>query len=244
VELDNKVTKLDDRMSGVLEMIAQGKKKNEIIKEHRFRSWQTLEKHFFDRGYIWDGVTFVPKQEDSAVEDAALLNTKAGLIIRSLNQKDVDARQVARKNGFQTTEQMGDYMRGQGFVWCADTSNYEYNKQKTDTETTKAPVSDRIVQENIPSSLDGYKEVLDYLVQNQSRLRDLLEITSDGTIPRYKFKGVKANKTINMTTSIQTLLTDFSKEFNVSQKDVVEVALAEFFKRYGYENQLNSAIQV
>lgn len=40
-----------------------------------------------------------------------------------------------------------------------------------------------------------------------------------------------------------TLLSDFSNEFNVTQRDVVEVALAEFFMKYGYAEQLDGALR-
>jgi len=70
----------------------------------------------------------------------------------------------------------------------------------------------------------------------------LLEAETEGTLPRYKFRGAKANKTLRLPTTLRTLLEDYSEDYNVTQRAIIEIALADFFKNYGYSDQLNSVL--
>lgn len=235
----------DPKISQTLAMLAEGKTKEEIVKHFGNKSWATIDMYFRRRGFRWNGKTFEPRGEGGmdAVEEARFLPTKAAQIVRQLGQKYADIRQVAIKHGFSTIEEMGEYMKSQGYVWNSDLNNYEYDenmaqKQRVQSKNTQGKASGKV-----EGLLDEYRDLLEYLLDKKERLYELLESQNSGTLPRYKFKGAKANKTLGLPTSLQTLLNDFSKEFNVTQRDIIEVALAEFFKKYGYEEQLNSVLQ-
>ncbi|MBB6176021.1 hypothetical protein HNQ82_000832 [Anoxybacillus tengchongensis] len=236
----------DPKISQTLAMLAEGKTKEEIVKHFGNKSWATIDMYFRRKGFRWNGKTFEPREEGGtdAVEEARFVQTKAAQIVRQLSQKYADIRQVAIKNGFPSIEEMGDYMKSQGYVWNSDINNYEYDenmaqKQRLQPKKTQGKASGKV--EGLP---DEYRDLLAYLLDRKERLYELLEPQNSGTLPRYKFKGAKANKTLGLPTSLQTLLNDFSKEFNVTQRDIIEVALAEFFRKYGYEEQLNSVLQV
>jgi hypothetical protein len=234
----------DPKIKTTLALLAQGKSKQEITEHFGHKGWFTIDQYFRRRGFRWNGNTFVPEEVEttSAVEDARFLNSKAGQIIRQLSQSNANIRQVALKHGFATVDEMGDYMKGQGFVWDSEQENYTYSEsvaqKQRDTKTAAS-----LVPSKAPEGLEDYKELLAYLLSRKEKLLALLETGSEGTLPRYKFRGSKANKTLGFPTSLLTLLSDFSKEFNVTQRDIIEVALAEFFKKYGYEEQLNSVLQ-
>ncbi|EJL46596.1 hypothetical protein PMI08_01091 [Brevibacillus sp. CF112] len=234
----------DPKIKTTFELLAQGKSKDEIVEHFGHKGWFTIDQYFRRRGFRWNGTTFVPEEADtpSATEDARFLNSKAGQIIRQLSQSSANVRQVALKNGFGTVDEMGDYMRGKGFVWDSEKENYTDSesvaKKQRDTMTAASQVP------TVPEEgLDEYRQLLAYLLSRKDKLLALLETESEGTLPRYKFRGAKANKTLGFPTSLLTLLSDFSKEFNVTQRDIIEVALAEFFRKYGYEDQLNSVLQ-
>lgn len=237
----------DPKISQTLSMLEQGKSKEEIYEHFGNKNWKTVEMYFRRRGFRWDGETFVPVEEKttSAVEEARYIQTKAAQIVRQLAQKKANIRQITMKNGFRSVEEMGEYMKSQGYVWNNDANNYEYDEnvaQKPTPSPQKAPIFSKVT--GMAEGLEAYQSLLDYLMNKKERLYELLESEPNGTLPRYKFKGAKANKTLGLPTSLQTLLNDFSKEFNVTQRDIIEVALAEFFKKYGYEEQLNSVIQI
>jgi len=231
----------DDKIRKTLEMLEAGKTKDEIA-AHFGHGWSGVDQHFRRKGFRWDGKTFVPK-ETSAAEEARFINTKAGQIVRQLSQKQANIKQIANKNGYTTVEDMGEYMKSQGYIWSRELGNYEYDETLAQKQEASTNGLKSVVVPLVTSGLEEYESLLNYLLQKRARLFALLETETDGTLPRYKFKGAKANKTLGLPTTLQTLLNDFSKEFNVTQRDIIEVALAEFFKKYGYEEQLNSVLQ-
>ncbi|MFD0050310.1 hypothetical protein ACFVHQ_13420 [Actinomycetes bacterium NPDC127524] len=232
----------DYKIKATFEMLKQGKTKEEIADHFGNNSWSSVAQYFRRKGYRWNGATFVPNEGEniSAYDEARFVNSKAGQIVRQLSQKSTNIRQVGLKNGFSTVEAMGDYMKGQGYVWNNEIENYDYDEslstklRNEQSATTPAPSSEGI---------EGYQQLLSYLLLKQEKLFALLEIESAGTLPRYKFRGGKVNKTLGFPASVVTLLNDFSKEYNVTQRDILEVALAEFFSKYGYKEQLNSVLQ-
>ena len=222
----------DPKIQKTLELLESGKTKQEIA-DHFGHGWSGVDMYFRRKGFRWDGKTFVPQTEKkaSAQEESKHLATKAGQVIRQLNQSEKNIRQIARRNGFDTVDELGEYMLGQGYRWNNEIENYEY------TEVAK------VEKEKTSTMDDHHVELLQFLASNREKLEALLGKTQDGTLPRYRFRGAKANKTLAFPTSLVTLLSDFSNEFNVTQRDVVEVALAEFFMKYGYAEQLDGALR-
>jgi hypothetical protein len=235
----------DPKISQTLSMLEQGKSKEEIYMHFGNKNWKSIDMYFRRKGFRWNGETFEPVEEHTttAVEEAKFIQTKSAQIVRLLTQKKADIRQIAMKNGFASVEQLGEYMKSQGYVWDSDANNYEYDETMAHKQPS-LPKRAPSVAVGRAEGLEEYQFLLDYLLNKKERLFELLETENNGTLPRYKFKGGKANKTLGLPTSLQTLLTDFSKEFNVTQRDIIEVALAEFFKKYGYEEQLNSVLQI
>jgi hypothetical protein len=235
----------DKKIKTTFTLLAKGKTKEEIA-AHFGHGWSGIDQYFRRKGFRWDGQTFVEKESEtasaSALEEATLLNTKAGHIVRQLDQKNANLRQIAMKNGFSTVDELGSYMKGQGYVWSSTLENYEYDEGSV-ARLPSTKQAGEPLQSMQSESLGDYGQLLAYLHSNQDKLRTLLETESDGTLPRYKFRGAKANKTLSFPTTLVTLLNDFSKEYNVTQRAILEVALAEFFRKYGFEDQLNSVLQ-
>lgn len=238
---DEKSVYDDPKVIKILAMLEQGKSKEEIYTEFGNKNWSSIDMYFRRKGFRWNGKTFVQQEEKgtSAEEEATYLLTKAAQVVRQLSQKYADIRQVALKNGFSNVDELGEYMKSHGYIWKGHLNNYEYDENmivsSAQTETPES-ASGLINQKE-------YKSFIDYLMNKKEKLFELLETENSGTLPRYKFKGAKANKTLGLPTSLQTLLNDFSNEFNVTQRDIIEIALAEFFRNYGYEEQLNSVLQ-
>jgi len=239
----------DSKIKETLEMLSQGFSKEDITKHFGNKDWKTIYIYFNRRGFCWDSQanTFVPKDDEGesiwTVDSAQFSNTKAGKIVRQLSQKKANIRQIAQRNGFKTVEEMGEYMKGQQYVWNADESNYNF-EEMTQPLLKQQLIADQPFRDLNQTGQEGYQQLLQYLFSKQDRLIALLESESDGTLPRYKFRGGKVSKTLGLSTSLQALLGDFSVEFNITQRAIVEIALAEFFKKYGYEDQLNQALHL
>ncbi|NYF23571.1 hypothetical protein [Sporosarcina sp. JAI121] len=231
----------DRRINEILSMLADGKTKEEIASHYNHKSWKTLDMYFRRRGFKWDGNTyFLPSPvTPTAEEDSLFTQTKAAQITRQLGQRYANIEEIALKHGFSTIDELGDYMKSHGYMWNTEQNTYTYDERLKKTVSTEQ--SERIAFPIATTDAD-YGGLLAFLTKHQEKLMQLLETQTDATLPRYKFKGAKANKTLGLPTSVQVLLNDYSKEFNVTQRDIVEVALADFFRRYGYEEQLNQII--
>ena len=239
MDTNDKTNYDDPKIKTTLELLESGKTKQEIA-DHFGHGWSGVDMYFRRKGFRWDGKTFVPQTEkkSSAQEEAKHLATKAGQVIRQLNQAEKNIRQIARRNGFETVDELGEYMRSQGYHWNSEIENYEYNE----AVKTEKRISSEHEGDGTDAMDESHMELLRFLAMNRERLEVLLGEAHE-TLPRYRFRGAKANKTLAFPTSLMTLLSDFSNEFNVTQRDVVEVALAEFFKKHGYAEQLDGALR-
>ncbi|MGN7408107.1 hypothetical protein [Sporosarcina sp. SAFN-010] len=231
----------DPKISETLAMLEAGKSKDDIVKHFGNKNWAPIDMYFRRRGFRWNKTTYVPIQEPStaATEEARFIQTKDAQVVRLLSVKQADIRQIAIKNGFSNVEDLGQYMKANGYIWDAKLNNYEYDVTTMQKEETKGSTF------NFETLAEGNEEVqqlLRFLMSKKHRLAELLEPESKKTLPRYTFKGAKANKTLGLPTSLQSLLADFSSEFNVTQRDIIEVALADFFRGYGFEEQLNQVL--
>lgn len=237
----NKAVFDDPKISETLAMLEAGTSKEEIVQHFGNKNWAAIDMYFRRRGFRWNKNTFepVPEATATAVDEARFIQTKAAQVVRQLSVKYADIRQIAIKNGFPNVEELGEHMKANGYVWDTTLNNYEYDESSKQIEETVVSPSffDPTAEGN-----EEIQQLLRFLVTKKHRLAELLETESSKTLPRYTFKGSKANKTLGLPSSLQSLLADFSKEFNVTQRDVIEVALADFFKSYGFEEQLNQVL--
>ncbi|QOV10430.1 hypothetical protein [Viridibacillus arvi] len=231
----------DERVQDTIRMLDEGKSREEVA-EHFNIGWKSVDVYMRRKGFVWDAendnfILKSEKKEVDALSDAYTLNTKSAQIVRMLDVKDPDIRQVATKQGFDTVEAMGEYMLSQCYAWNDALDNYEYDER---IRLTVANAEKDSIHIDLPKGSMDEKTLIQYLLINQKRLTELMNTNQDdGKLPHYKFKGTKANKTLGFPSSLITLLTDYSDEYNITQRMILEIALAEFFKKYGYDEQLN-----
>ena len=58
------------------------------------------------------------------------------------------------------------------------------------------------------------------------------------TMPRYQVKGMYGTKAMRMANVLDELTRHYSTERNISQREIFEVALIEFFLKYGYRDEV------
>lgn len=235
----------DQKTMKILQMLEEGKTRKEIAEYYGNSTWKSIDMHMRRRDFVWkDGMYVVedgassPKQ---VTQEAIAMNTKAAHIIRMLDVKHPDPRQVAQKQGFENVGAMGEYMEGQGYLWDDDEMNYVYDESFS--ASSEIAVSSTLSTSATP--VEGLSSqhiaLLDTLVQHQDELLLWLQYSKEGQVPHYKFRGSPVSKTLTMTSSSVALLNDFNKEFGVSQRIIIEAALAEYFKKYGYAEQVAKA---
>ncbi|MDW8802577.1 hypothetical protein P8V03_15625 [Clostridium sp. A1-XYC3] len=190
--------------------------------------------------------------------------------IISLFSSGLDPMEVAKKAGMSDHRSMAAYMKAKGYIWSSESQNYILSKGKQNTRdnletefqslknfssNTNLQEDDRsidnkdIVDYNLASlstsssqleRLEGLIPMLEMINKNRDKLAELLSFNTSATIPRYVVGGITITKSLCMSHSLAELIKEFSKEKNISQREIFEVAIIEFFKKYGYEREINS----
>lgn len=232
---------IDEKIETVLAMLEEGYTQDEIVQHYGNKNWKSIDMYFRRRGYRWKDGTFIPFDEKKEQERKEVLAsvqselTKAAKIIRSLGKEYADIMEVATKNGFESTEELGQYMMSKGYKWNQEIENYvEFTQEEEEELPTE--------EHTLPTfNLERNQQVdalLTYLLQNEEQLKDLLD-TTNRQLPTFQLRGGNANKTLTMNTKLIALLVDYSSEYNVTQKSIIETALVEFFEKYNYKEEVN-----
>ncbi|MDM5246437.1 hypothetical protein [Lysinibacillus sp. G4S2] len=229
----------DEKVATVLELLKEGYSKDDLG-DYYEQNPKSVDIYMRRKGFRWcrEEQTYVIKEENNepkleiAIQE---VNTKAAQIVRMLDVKNPNIRQTVSKQGFGSIEEMGQYMKGQGYIWDEEIGNYRYDESsKTDVAESEQPITLPV------GALDG-EAIVQLLVRHQEKLLHLLQTEQTGSLQTYRFKGNKVNKTLTLASSAAALLEDYQKEYNITQRSIIETALAEFLERHGYEEQLRQA---
>jgi hypothetical protein len=137
---------------------------------------------------------------------------------------------------------MANYMKKKGYEW--DTTKGNYVKMSNDklqsvqTEGNLAQLSSNAaVAEALQNIIPFLKNIQN---MDKSQVQEQINIEEAQSIPRYKVKGQYTTKGMRMAIAIDELTRRYSLERNISQREILEVALIEFFKRYGYRDEIDN----
>jgi hypothetical protein len=156
---------------------------------------------------------------------------KTALIISLFAQGESDAKDIARMVGFASHTEMADYMKSKGYEWNVDQANYE------ERSIEKKP--GKLAQ---PESYDSVAVILEKILPLLKNGQDAGNQPSGEIqiIPRYQVKGMYGTKAMRMANVLDEMTRRFSKERNISQREIIEVALIEFFQKYGLRNEIEN----
>lgn len=242
----------DEKVQWILSSLAQGKTREKIALEEGNKNWKSVDMFMRRRNFQWDShkqtyVPKIPKNNEWKPIDAS----KAGQVVALLEKDGADLRTVSERLGFKDHKELATYMNTKGYSWDVDSNNYVKQTGKStnlDKNTTEKEDASPQLEENTVVSftnnqnsddLKSYLPLLELLNKNKERLIDLIVPGSQvGVIPRYIVPGIATTKTTHMMNTIVQLALDFSREKNITQREIFEVALIEFFKKYGYEQEV------
>lgn len=240
----------DDRY--ILKNLLEGKSRDDIASEFNHKSYRTIDMYMRRHGYMWDSYKkiYVPKLEERINPEPTPTTSKVKKII-SLFKMGLEPKEVAKKTGIKDHMAMAVYMKSKGYSWSSEKQNYLFLKGKQCVENENI---EKISEEDIKetkkeismNSMDSFEEIekllpmLEMIYRNKDKLAELLAINTGNVIPRYVVGGVTITKSLCMAHPLAELIKEFSKEKNLSQREIFEVALIEFLKKYGYENEVNA----
>ncbi|SKC57262.1 hypothetical protein SAMN02194393_01527 [Maledivibacter halophilus] len=249
----------------ILQKLMEGISREELAKELDHKSYRTLDMYMRRRGYKWDNYKqiYILKSQSNIPSVHSSSTSKVQRIL-SLFKADIDPKEVAKRVGLKDHRTMAAYMKSKGYIWSSEDQNYTLlkgpissgenqdsaNSSQTTGENHEHNNKDYIEEKRIDASSEGNLSKLDRLnrlipmlemiERNKDKLTQLLAINDGGTIPRYVVGGITITKSLCMSHSLSELVKEFSKEKNISQKEIFEVAIIEFLEKYGYENEINA----
>ncbi len=236
--------KQDERVHHIIKRLAGGMSRESLAVELKHTTYKSLDIFMRRKGYRYDShlKNYVPQIEK---QEIPVSTSKATRIIELLEVHTDEPMLVCQKLGFKDMQEIGDYMGMKGYQWNTELNNYEQKLQEIETsrnelmeEMPRTTVAAE-VQEVEQTELTSYLSLLKLLKNNEERLTEILiPYGKGGSIPRYTIAGVAQTKTVQMINTLSNLVSEFARENNMTQRDLFEVALIDFFRKYGYEKEV------
>jgi len=233
-----------------------------------YTNYRSLDMYMRRHNFAWDRErqNYVPTYTRLKDEDLNLTlvsSSKVAQILSMFGKDSADSKTIAKRLGFTDYRELATYMTTKGYEWSIETSNYvkasgsvddNVNDSEIDFQSIGTEKSDLELSASTSSThsastqsgttgLDRFLPILEMMERNRDRLIDLLIPASDsGQVPRYVVPGIHVTKSVHMVNTLDKLVRDFSQEKNISQRDIFAVALIEFFRRYGYEREMEKLL--
>lgn len=249
----------DDRGNQTLKGLLRGKTRETLAAEFNLSTWKSLDIYMRRKGFAWDGAntTYIPainKVDKVMDEISSSVPIKAERVIKKFKElgDDGDPRAIAKEFGFGDHRELGDYMESKSLFWDSEEKNYtpmvkdflEENQPENEKYDSgiKQQVESIEPEKLKVESLEKYLPLLKILQDNEDRLLTLLLPQTNGQVPKYAVPGVAKSKSIYMSDLLSRLMAEFSESKNISQRDIVEAALIEYLKRYGYQTEVEKLL--
>lgn len=212
-----------------------------------------------------DKQNYVPaysRLDKQDIDLSLLRSSKVATVISMFQKEGADAKTIAKRLGFADHRDLANYMKAKGYRWSSEQGNYqrvygqlqeraegrsEATEELQDSppggdEAANTPIAPRMTRPDA-AQLERYLPLLEMLERNKDRLVDLIVPGAEsGKVPRYAVPGIFVTKSVHMTNTLDSLVREYSKEKNISQRDIFAVALIEFFRRYGYEREIETLL--
>lgn len=244
------------RVQEILQGLTKGQTREELAEQFGHANYKTLDIYMRRRGFEWDSehqnYRFATTPKKTALintvngEVATVDTSKAYRIVQLIEQQEeLELEKIAQLMKFDDYKQLAAYMKNHNYVWSQEVENYvkDTKVEKTVNHVKSESKELSVLSAQVGESFEGmaeYESLLRMLKKNELKLLELLQpYNVNGQIPRYTIKGgVAKTKTVQMVHSLDQIVVEFSTEHNMTQRDLFEVALVDFFKKYGYEKQV------
>lgn len=243
--------KYNEKVEYILQELGKGRSREDLAVEYDYSNYKSLDIYLRRRGFRYDSekenyVPDLPEEEVVVPENA---NSKVTLIITMFTKENADPKKIAESAGFEDHREMANYMQRQGYNWSTTQKNYRPAANKATEENEEhdsGPENAEVLTEKEEMSqslsLQKFIPLLEKLQQKEEELFALVDGTSDGTVPKYAVPGQSTTKSIYMSKSLAHFLEEFSDVKNLSQREIVEAALVQFLKQYGFKTEMETLL--
>lgn len=253
---------MDEKEQRILQQLSTGKTREELAAEEGNTHWKSIDMYMRRRDYVWcsERHNYIKTDEQSIPEviakasDDGLLrtHTKADRIVQALAREGADVRQVAKQYEFSDYEELAVYMAGKGYQWDVKQHNYRLVERPPREKAESPEAQSSLTTESHDKAEEGYSaaisiknsEYSDELWSFLHELYDQREVLqklfkeTDQQLPNYLVKGTRKGKTFQMSILLANLAEDYARDYSLTQREVIEIALVEFFQRYGYDKEV------
>lgn len=253
---DDKKPVYNKRVNEVLQGLAEGRSREELAVAFGHKNYKSLDMYMRRKKFIWDRFrqTYVPefsRLDKETFQAGRVPSGKVAHVLSFFEKEDADPRSIAKQLGFSDHRELANYMKGKGYEWSSEQKNYVRKRgpmeeigvidgEKAILLSEETGNGHWEVKDN---DLTRFLPLLELLERNKEKLfRLILPSPTGAKLPRYMVPGILTSKTIHIPNTLDNLVKEFAKEKNISQRDVFEVALIDFFRRYGYEREVDTLL--
>lgn len=242
----------DDRVKIILQLLKENHSREEVAEQFRYSSYRSMDEYMRRKNFRWDKreenyvpVNAIPKPP--TLETLNYPTDKVRQIVTAMGKENASPKEVAQKIGFEDHLEMARYLKSKGFEWSQEMRNYVRVSKPSPlpVKVVSSGESASRQTESFPLELTGGGQahlLLDWLAANKESLEELLRekeaYENIQKIPRFTIEGTLVTKSVHMTNVLDYMVRDFSKEKNIAQREVFEVALIEFFQKYGFSREV------
>ncbi len=246
------------KVKEILEKLDAGRDRNSISEDYNYSTWKSLDIYMRRKGFRWNGSENIYEPEVSRLDSIKeeLLSTiplKAERIMDKFDE-GLDPRTIADDMGFNSHREIASYMKENSMKWDSELGNYIQVFNLVDKDNRIEEDKDDIIIEDEDiitadvsmyesKDMNKYIPILELLYKSKDKLSSMLLENNTSIIPSYAVPGVAKNKSIYMSDLLGRLLEDFSQTKNVKQKEIVQTALIEYFKKYGYNQEVKLLLE-
>ncbi|WP_432354606.1 hypothetical protein [Sporosarcina sp. A2] len=243
----------DEKVKKILQVLGEGFSREEVAEQFRYTTYRSMDGYMNRKNFLWDKRkgTYVPADTFNAPLETMVNfpSDKVRRVVMELNKEGADLKEVALKVGFENHFEMARYMKSKGYEWSQEVRNYLSTSptMPKDEVNVASASSDGTLVSSLSignGGVDQFSSLLEWLASNKDGLQSLLGASvASGRIPRFTIQGLFTTKSIHMTNTLDQMVRDFSKEKNINQREIFEVALIEFFQKYGYAREVGTLLQ-
>lgn len=239
----------EEKLHILLEAIASGEPREALAQRLGYRSVKSMDSFLRRRDYVWDRYQQCYVEKPSSKVPTGVLGDlplqppeRVARVIALWKAPGAEAKSVAKQSGFSDHREMAKYMATHGYSWSSQENNYIKTGSASDqgekSLVSNPPKLDQTVL-NEPASFSNYESLLNWLSTHQEALQSMVSLSGDPQfLPRYLVPGVLVTKSIHMSHLLDQLARDYSSIKHVSQREIFEVALIEFFQRHGFHQEI------
>lgn len=239
----------EQKINEIVHAIAETpKKREEIAKEYNFKNAATMDSFLRRAGYvIRDGIYVLSEEAKKQQSCEAALPLNIVAVMNKYNSY-IDASVEIPENfhkefGFTSRQDMQKFLRSNNVIYNPETQKYEI-AESINLSVIPAQLKQEELQIDA-SGIENQEELLAFLFEHKDLICDMMKQSTNQEefqLPVYKFKGKKQTRSFYISYSLCLLIDNYCESHGVKIVDLLTIALAEFFQKYGYTEELNHAL--